>query len=228
MQKEIMNVMKKIIAGVTAFGLALLAPQIVQAQGTMTYLSSLGSTSAGSLAVGSNSWWGVYWGTGTNASGYTLDSIQLAMTDATGSPSNFTVMLYEGGTFTAGLLMGTNIGTLDGSLSPTTAGLYAFTPASNITLLPSENYEIVLTAGTAVANGAYDWSYAGTYSYNLSGGWGGGSALTSTDGINWNSSSHDYPQFAITVTDVPEPGVLGLFSLGGLAFLCHRRKTKAA
>jgi hypothetical protein len=32
MQKEIMNVINKIIAGLTAFALALLAPQIIQAQ----------------------------------------------------------------------------------------------------------------------------------------------------------------------------------------------------
>ena len=214
-----------IISSLIGFALALLAPQIVQAQGTMAYLSSLDSTSAGSLAVGSNSWWGVYWGTGTNASGYTLDSIQLAMTDATGSPRNFTVMLFEGGEFITGLLMGTNIGTMDGSLSPTTAGLYTFTPASNITLLPRENYEIVLTAGTAVANGAYDWSNAGAYSYNESGGWFGSFSLASTDGINWNELLHDYPQYAITVTDVPEPGVLSLFGWGGVAFLWHRRKS---
>jgi hypothetical protein len=37
-----------------------------------------------------------------------------------------------------------------------------------------------------------------------------------------------YYQFAISVTDVPEQGVLSLSGLGGLAFLWYRRKSKAA
>src|SRR5271167_2904240 len=51
------------------------------------------------------------------------------------------------------------------SSNPTTAGIYTYTPASSFSLLPGTGYFIVLTAATSVANGPYDWSHAGTYSY---------------------------------------------------------------
>jgi hypothetical protein len=60
--------MKTIINGLIVFAVALLAPQIAQAQGTI-YMSNLGQTSAGTDAVGSNSWMAVYFITGTNADG---------------------------------------------------------------------------------------------------------------------------------------------------------------
>ena len=87
----------------------------------------------------------------------------------------------------------------------------------------------MLTAGTAIANGAYDWSHADTYSYNQSGGWQTfADILPSSDGLSWRHPilSSD-AQFAINATAIPEPGVLGLFALGSLAFLWHRRKAKA-
>jgi hypothetical protein len=61
------------------------------------YLSNLGQSSTGSLAVGSDSWLAASFGTGTNEGGYELNSIQLAMTDASGNPSGFTVMIYTNG-----------------------------------------------------------------------------------------------------------------------------------
>jgi hypothetical protein len=229
MQKEIMNVMKKIIAGVTAFALGLLTQQITQAQGTMTYLSNLSLTSAGSLAVGSDSWYAALFITGPNSSGYTLDSIQLAMTDASGTPSGFMAMVYNG--IFGGTGIEGSIGTLDGSLNPAAGGIYTFTPDSNLTLSANTSYYVVLTAGTTVANGAYEWSYAGTSSYNPIGGWSSsGNTWSSTNGrvsaLSWQPTS-SFTQFAINVTDAPEPGVLGLFGLGGVAFLWYRRKTKA-
>src|ERR1035441_1891498 len=87
--------MKKIIIpAVLALALGMLSPQIIQAQGT-TYLSNLDQSSVGSLAVGSNSWVAVGIYTGTNPGGYVLNSIQLAMTDASGNPSGFMAMLYN-------------------------------------------------------------------------------------------------------------------------------------
>jgi hypothetical protein len=86
----------------------------------------------------------------------------------------------------------------------------------------------VLTAGTAVANGAYDWSYVGASSYNPSGGWGGfGGVLTSSDGSSWLGGYSVNPQYAVNATAIPEPGVLGLLGLGALVFLWHRRKVNA-
>src|ERR1700689_5374241 len=124
--------MKKIIfSGIIVLTVILFAPQISIAQGTMTYLSNLGQPSSGSEPVGSDAWLAMGFGTGNNASGYLLNSIQLGMTDASGSPSGFTVMLYAKSGNPAAVLPGSSLGTLDGSLSPTTSGTYIYTPSTN-------------------------------------------------------------------------------------------------
>lgn len=220
---------KLIVSGIIVFAVALLAPQIVQAQET-TYLSNLGQPSTGSEAVGSDSWLGEVFITGANTSGYTLNSVQLAMTGASGNPSGFTVMIYKlfmGTPF----LFGTNLGTLGGSANPSTAGIYTYNPAVNLTLSPNTGYAIVLNAGTAVADGAYEWSESTTYPIS-SGGWPDLSTYntffySSNDGSSWTTISGAYPQFAINATVVPEPGVLSLFGLGGLGFLWRRWKAWA-
>jgi len=225
-----------IIGGIIVFAVGVLAPQILQAQGTI-YLSNLGQPSAGSLAVGSDSWLaaGIY--TGNNADGYSLNSIQLAMTDASGDPSGFTVMVYANGN-DFGFSPGSTLGTLNGSTNPATAGIYTYTPAANLTLLPRTAYYIVLTAGTAVANGAYGWSYggyAGVNTYNQIGGWvslgdayGPGTVDTSTDGLSWGENLDGFnPQYAIDATPVPEPSVLALLVGGAAAFFDRRRHKQA-
>jgi hypothetical protein len=225
--------MKNIIIGGVIALASILAPQIVRAQGTMTYLSNLGQASAGSLAVGSDSWLAAPFETGTNAGGYALNSIQLAMADASGVPSNFAIMLYGDGHYPGGNPpIGSSLGTLDGSLNPASSGIYTFTSISSITLSANSYYFIVLTAGTAVSNGSYGWSYVGAESYNPSGNWGfnrglTGNVLTSSDGLNWSWNFSPFAQFAINTMAIPEPCVLGLFGLGGLTFLWHRRKSKA-
>jgi PEP-CTERM motif len=204
------------------FAVALLSPHLVQAQG-ITYLSNLGQPSAGSDAVGSDSWYAILFSAGTNTAGYTLDSVQLALADASGSPSGFTVMLYNGES--GGFSPGSSLGTLNGSLNPVTSGIYTYTPASSLTLFPRGIYFIVLTAGTGIANGAYEWSYADANSYNPSGGWGSmGGVWTSSNGSFWPNPTAGNLQFAITATAVPEPGVFSLFALGGLCFLWRRRR----
>jgi hypothetical protein len=239
--KEVYScLMKTIINCIIGFAVALLAPQIVQAQGTMTYLSNLDQASAGSLAVGSNSWVALGFSAGTNASGYVLNSVQLAMTDASGNPSGFTVFLYLAAPgFGPGWIPLGKIGTFSGSLNPATGDIYTFTSVSNLMLSAGRAYFVVLTAGTAVANGAYELSYADANSYDTSEGWvgpslppfGQGGVSTSSYGAlptaHWDVISSDYGQLAINATAIPEPGVLGLFGLFGLGFLWHRRKAKA-
>ena len=209
------------------FVAGLLTQQIAPAQGVV-YLSNLGQASAGNLAVGSNSWQAAVLITGTNVGGYALNSVQLRMTDASNSPSGFKVMLYGEANNPNAAFPGSSLGTLFGANNPSTGGVYTYTDDSNITLSSDTTYFIVLTAGTTIADGAYDWSSTstGSYgSYNPTGGWIGGNVLLhSSNGSSWAANSSYSPQFSITATAIPEPGVLSLFALGGLGFLWQRRR----
>src|ERR1022692_2933980 len=120
MEKNRTN-MKSIIS---MFVVGLLAQQIAVAQGTTTYLSNLGQASAGSRAVGSDSWLAAAFMAGANAGGYVLNSVQLALTDASGNPTGFRVMIYNNGAEPSGVSPGTNLCTLNGSLDPVPAGVY--------------------------------------------------------------------------------------------------------
>jgi hypothetical protein len=220
--------MKKIILfAIPALALAVLSPPIAEAQGTL-YFSNLGQTSSGSASVGSDSWLAGSFETGTNADGYLLDSVELALADASGSPSNFTVMVYNLRSI-AGVTPGSSLGTLNGSLDPVTAGVYTYSPASSLTLLPNTMYFIVTTAGTAVANGAYEWSFTSTAINGGSGGWVGTANLqSSSTGVfpYWQQLPGEYAQFAIYATPIPEPSTLGLLVLGGFLLVRCRRKAR--
>ena len=211
--------MKKIIIVIVA---ALLASEIVQAQGTI-YLSSLSSTSTGRPSVGSDSWLAAGFDTGNNADGYLLDSIALGMANAAGNPSDFTIMIYanKGG---VSISPGSNLGTLTGSLSPVNAGTYTYTPDSSLILSPNTIYFIVLTAGTAVANGAYEWSES-AYPPSIND-WGAGNGvLNSNNGIpGWSPTPYlGIAQFAITATAIPEPSPAFLLLLGSVVLMYVRR-----
>jgi hypothetical protein len=214
--------MKKIII---LFVFGLLARQVVPAQGSITYLSNIAQPSVGSLAIGSDSWLATDIFTGTNTSGYLLDSIQLEMADASGNPISFAAMLYSA-TGVSGLHPGSSLGALDGSLNPSTAGIYTFTPISSLILSPSTDYFIVLKAGTTVANGAYEWNLTTPNVLIGDGSWKAGGIFHSDDGSTWLYNSGAL-QFAIDATAVPEPGVLSLLGLGGAALL-WRRQAKTA
>ena len=217
---------RAILLAIPALALAVLSPQVAEAQGTL-YVSNLGLTSSGSSPVGHDSWLAVDFRTGTNAGGYSLNSFQVVLADASGNPSGFTAMLYtEVGA--ASPTPGSSLGTLNGSLNPATGGIYTYNPASNLTLSWNTDYCIVLTSGTAVANGAYEWSVTSTFTPTLIGGWHGGDALfPSSDGLNWGYT-HVYAQIALYATAVPEPSSLGLLVLGGFFLVWHRRKLKAS
>ena len=205
---------------------ALSAPQTIQAQGTVTYLSNLDQPSAGSRAVGSDSWLAMTFRTGTNSAGYSFDSIQMRMADALGNPSGFTAMIYGAAAVAGGAPPGSSLGTLNGSLDPVAAGIYTYSPASSLTLLPQTRYHVVLTAATLVADGAYEWSLADGNSYNPRDGWAGLAYVwTSSDGSQWRATS-GYLQLAISGAPVPEPSALGLLALGGLLLVWHRQKSE--
>ncbi len=229
--------MKTSICGGILILAVALASQIVRAQGMTTYLSTLDQPSAGSFAVGSDSWLAFGFRAGPNASGYSLNSVQLAMTNASGNPNGFMAFLYSAGPSPGGLYSsgpGINLGTFSSSLNPSTGGIYTFTAVSNLMLAQYMAYFIVLTAGTTVANGAYELSYTGVTSDILSNGWVGyGGVWTSTNGTlpfpppQFSLTYGNLAQFAINATAIPEPSVLGLFGLGGFGALLlgfRRRK----
>jgi hypothetical protein len=217
--------MKTLINSIIVLAVSFLTPQITRAQGTV-FVSNMGQPSTGSMAVGSDSWLASGFISGTNSTGYVLNSVQLAMADASGDPSNFTVMIY-GNSSPAGIDPGNIVGTLVGSLNPATIGTYTYTDDSNIVLSPQTQYFIVLTSGTAIANGAYEWSLADANFYSRGVSWGAEVQVwTSGDGSSWGDTS-GRPQYAIIATAVPEPSTLGLLGFGGLSLLWHRRKAKA-
>jgi hypothetical protein len=219
---------RKNFRGVIAFMVVLFARQIAFSQGTLTYLSSLGQPSVGSAAVGEDSWVASIFMTGGNLGGYELDSVELAMTPASGAPSDFTVMLYSSGPEFSAVPV-SRLDTLSGPTDPTTGGDYTYT-ASDLTLSKGTPYFIVITAGTPVASGAYAWSYTDSAPANTMDLWQGGNALiTSSDGVSWNVTLGDGPQFAINATAIPEPKTFFLLVLGCLIFgwEYNRAKTQA-
>jgi hypothetical protein len=152
------------------------------------------------------------------------------MTNASGNPSGFMLMLYSAmhpGEF----FPSNSLGILNGTANPATSGIFNYTPALNLTLSPSTTYFLVLTAGTTGVNGAYECNLAGIR-YDASGGWRapiggvGQDTYQSVDGLNWGKRITVNPQFAIAATAIPEPGLLSLLGLGGLGFLWQCRKAK--
>ena len=220
-----------IVNAIIIFAIWMLVSQIIQAQG-ITYLSNLGQTATGDLSIGSDSWLAIPFIAGNNASGYTFNSIQLSMTDASGNPSDFTITLNAG--YPNFISPGSSLGTLNGSLNPATGGIYTYTMASSITLLPIRQYFIVITAGTAVATSAYGLNYADGFSYDQNGNWyagnvAGGTLSTSANGLSWQQDAFIGPQYAITATPVPEPSAEIFLGFGGVLLLGFGRwKTKAA
>lgn len=96
------------------FVVGLFTQQLIQAQGVV-YLSNLEQTSAGSHAVGSDSWLAAGFKTGSNTGGYALNSIELGLTNASGNPSGFTAMIYSEANNPNGVLPGSSLGALNGS-----------------------------------------------------------------------------------------------------------------
>jgi hypothetical protein len=131
-------------------------------------------------------------------------------------------MIYSSIAFTR-FNLGSSLGTLDGSVNPSTAGIYTYTDDLNLVLLPGTMYFIVVTAGTTVANSAYEWSLFNTLSYNPNGGWKAGGVWESGDGSNWRYTS-GAPLLAVTATAIPEPSAWSLLAIGSGVFLYVRTR----
>jgi hypothetical protein len=195
-------------------------PLTSTAQGT-TYVSFLANPSQTNTTVGRDSWRAAYFQTGTNSYGYHLDSIQVLMGTSIGSPDGLVVSLYT--LNLNGPVPETNLGTLSGS-SPTSAGIYTYT-ASSLSLAPSAYYSIVLTSGTPVSSGAYNWSI-GSGSFTAIEGWYPGGYLGSSDGSSWTAYRPNPFQYAVNATAVPEPATPAVVGLGLVGLNFWRRKCR--
>lgn len=212
--------MKKIVV---VFVIGLLNNPTIQAQGTI-YLSNTAQTSVGSEAVANDSWLAADFRTGSNVGGYLLDSVQLKTVAASGNPNGITVMLYSSVSGGAVLPDG-SLGTLSGSTDPLTAGVYAYTSATDLLLSPNTHYFIVLNAATPTANGSYEWSVTDTPTVSLNG-WSGNMSLCySSDGSSWSFFSGLLAQYAISATAIPEPSMSWLLLFGsGVLFYARKRR----
>jgi hypothetical protein len=208
--------MREIILSSIVFVAGLVAPLLTQAQGTL-FASNLGQPSGGSAAIGSDSWLAQRFITGTNAGGYVLNSAQLLMEVASGSPNGFTVSLYSN----SGSGPASNLGSLSGS-DPSTGGIFTYA-TSGIMLSPSALYFVVATAATPTAQGAYNWSAANESA--ITDGWFIPVGYNySADGLSWQLSRQYTFQMSIYATAIPEPAALVLAGLGLAALSFCRRK----
>jgi len=229
MQHIVAPMNKIIVHGIIALAASMLASQIAQAQGTVTYLSNLGQPSMGGLAVDSGSWLAEGILTGNNTGGYVLNNVQLAMMGISGSPSGFTVMLYNQSGDLGGIDPGSSLGMMSGS-SPTSDGTYTYTAPAHLLLSPDTYYFIVATSRPTVGYGAYSWSFTTASSYKPGDSWIESISLGSSDGLSstWKQNpdgpQFEFLQFAINATAVPEPDTMGLLGMGGLFFGLSRWK----
>jgi hypothetical protein len=213
--------MKKTLKISLALAATLAAASFLQAQGTLQ-VSNLGQTPNESAPIASDSWIAQSIFTGTNPAGYVLNSVQLLMNTASGTPSGFSVSIY---TWLGGLPQN-YLGNLIGS-DPSAGGVFTYS-ASDISLSPSTSYFVVLTAASPAAQGAYIWSGAGHAPIVGNQQWTiNDTYASSPDGMNWTGQPRgDVFQMAIYATAAPEPGIIALVATGGLFLAFHRRKAK--
>jgi hypothetical protein len=222
--------MKRILSSVFST-VGMLAPLFAQAQGTL-YLSNLGQPSIGSAVVASDAWFAQLFITGTNFNGYTLNSIQLLMDGVSGSPSGFSVMIYNSSPphppFNPSSTTPVNsLGRLSGP-DASVGGVFAYT-ASGITLSPATLYFVVLTAATPVSQGSYVWQHAdNTIIRNPTDPWELEDIYYgSTDGSSWPLHLRQGVfQLGLNATAVPEPATYVMVGLGLVCLSVWRARPK--
>jgi hypothetical protein len=205
------------------FAIVLCSPRL-DAQG-VTFISNLELDQLGSAAVANDAWVAQSFTTGTNAVGYVLNTVQIAMSPASGSPNRLSVLLYSAnGAYPGDVLM-----SLSGPNNPSAGGVISFT-ASDFALLPANTYWIVLTAESPLSAGAYTANIASFFGYAASDGWWTDRYYAeSVNGSRWSVSPVGVDlQFAVGATAVPEPTSLALLSLAGLCHVARSLKRRLA
>ncbi|HVU26592.1 MAG TPA: choice-of-anchor R domain-containing protein [Verrucomicrobiae bacterium] len=198
-------------------------PLFLHAQGILE-VSNLGKSPTNSMAIGNDSWIAQAFyveGGGADTNIYNLNSVQLLLDAASGSPSNLTVSIYTE-PFGGGPPQ-TNLGalTLNSSMDPIAGGIVTYN-ASGITIVPGNAYFVVATAATSIAQGAYQWSSSTKETDN--GTWVIDDVYyNSSDGSSWTKTiRQDVFQMAIYATPIPEPQIYALLGLS-LAYVGFRR-----
>lgn len=204
-------------------GLALKSGELrVLAQGQM-FFSNLGQPSVGSLAIASDSWRAEGFYTGTNPSGYLLNSIQLQFDTPIGVPSGFRFGIYDFN----GVIPGGSLESLTGT-EPSGSGVYTF-QSSGLVLQPNSAYFIVATSATPLASGSFQWETTSwvdqTHAFDFG---AGGFLYHSTDGNTWTYSRPNNFMFAVNATVIPEPSAIALFLLSAslLGWRWHRARRR--
>jgi hypothetical protein len=183
-------------------------------------VSNLGQTPTGSSAIGSDFWIAQSFNIiASDLNEYLLDSVELLMNPATGSPSGFEVSLFSA---PAGIGPQDYLGSLSGSSSPSTGGNYSYT-ASEITLTRGIFYYVVVSSSTPTNLGEFNWSASDSLTQN--GSWVINDVYySSSDGSSWDQHfRRDVFQMGINANIVPEPSTAALLGLGLISFgFCRR------
>jgi hypothetical protein len=197
-----------------ALALALCTLAKLGAQGT-TYISNLSLDPVGNGTVADDAWLAQSFTTGNNPQGYTLNTVQAALSPASGSPIGFSVSLYSG----KGAYPGSSLGVLNGPDDPLEGGVVDYS-GSGLELLPATTYWIVLTADSPSAVGSYASRITSFFGHSATDGWWIHRYYAeSYDGLGWSDSEVGLNlQFAVNATSVPEPSAFALVGLAGILF----------
>lgn len=187
--------------------LFLISANSLEAQGVL-YVSNIANPSDFAFNWGG---FATSFTTGTESSGYDLNSVQLNIGGVDGPSGGYSISLCSDDVG----LPGSDLQTLTGT-APTGAGVYSYT-SPILQLSPSTTYWIVMICGNAC------WAVPDSGDYTSSDGWSMGSDAD-WDGSSWSQDS-SYPfELSVIASPVSEPSPLAIVLLStGLIFYISKR-----